>query len=75
MYVRKTWYPYYMADLIAGSQCVYQGNGLEHKLGKLRPHTEYAFRLRTCTDGDDSPLSTPVVVTTEESGKNGRQFS
>ena len=34
----------------------------------LAPHTQYIYRLRGITDGDEGPLSDPVTVTTEETG-------
>ncbi|XP_074654877.1 uncharacterized protein LOC141908654 [Tubulanus polymorphus] len=46
---------------------VWVGDATCCKLEKLKPYTSYTYRLRAHTAGDDSPLSDPVTVTTDES--------
>ena len=54
--------------LYDGFRCVYSGQGLGCHLTDLCPNTPHCFKLRAHTEGDDSPLSEGVTVTTHESG-------
>jgi len=62
-----------MYCVFLGSHLVYSGPEVCFTASNLKPHTQYSFKLRACTEGDESPMSETTTVTTEETG-NFRQI-
>lgn len=53
--------------LIEGvSNCIYNGADTKFLMEGLTPCSQYVFRLRTCTTGDDSPFSDGASITLDE---------
>ena len=52
----------------SGSRHVYYGKDLCYTITDLEPCTQYSFKLRASTEGDDSPFSDSVTAVTEENG-------
>ena len=50
------------------TKCVYTGKIPECEVLGLQPSTNYTFKVRAYTEGDESPFSDIVAITTEESG-------
>ena len=48
---------------------MYTGKVSECDVTNLQPNTNYTFKVRAYTEGDESPFSDTVAITTEESGK------
>ena len=53
----------------SGSQLVYTGTKLSYTATDLAPHTQYAYRVRAFTQGDDSPMSDITSTVTQETGE------
>ncbi|XP_064616049.1 LOW QUALITY PROTEIN: uncharacterized protein LOC135480207 [Liolophura sinensis] len=53
-------------ELFEGSSSVYTGTETCCSFEELKPLTEYRYKLRAYTEGDVSPFSDSVTVTTEE---------
>ena len=53
-----------------GPRCVYSGKERSCQFKDLAPCVKLVFRLRAYTEGDESPLSDPVDLLTEEAGKS-----
>lgn len=49
-----------------GIKLMWAGKDLKCTLLGLKPYTTYGLRMRACTEGDESPFSDTVQVTTEE---------
>ena len=49
---------------------MYSGKDLSIHISDLQPYTTYNFKLRTHTEGDDSPFSETIQVTTDEAGRS-----
>ncbi|XP_041370991.1 uncharacterized protein LOC121384598 [Gigantopelta aegis] len=56
---------YQLFEAVSGS-CVYTGKECCCDVDNLAPFTPYSFKLRAFTEGDESPFSDYVSVTTEE---------
>ena len=57
-------------QMFEGTKCIYDGPSCEYCMEELRPHKQYTVKVRGYTEGDMSPFSEAVSVTTEEDGKN-----
>ena len=56
------------------TKCVYTGKLPECEVTGLQPNTNYVFKVRAYTEGDESPFSDIVAITTEESGKSDKMI-
>ncbi|KAK3601002.1 hypothetical protein CHS0354_008111 [Potamilus streckersoni] len=54
-------------QLFDGIKCLYTGKESECEIKDLIPSTQYSFKIRAYTEGDESPFSDLVIITTEES--------
>ncbi|KAL3870808.1 hypothetical protein ACJMK2_038848 [Sinanodonta woodiana] len=54
-------------QLFDGIKCLYTGKESECEIKDLIPSTQYSFKVRAYTEGDESPFSDLVTITTDES--------
>lgn len=54
--------------VLLGNKIVYSGRSLQHEVTGLQSNMQYTFKVRACTEGDESAFSDTVSVTTEEAG-------
>ncbi|XP_048773172.1 uncharacterized protein LOC125678626 isoform X3 [Ostrea edulis] len=50
----------------SANKCVYTGKDLTCQIFGLQPCSQYTYKLRAFTEGDESPFSDPVTIVTEE---------
>ncbi|KAK3087329.1 hypothetical protein FSP39_004729 [Pinctada imbricata] len=55
---------YQLFDL---TKCVYTGKDTSCEVGNLLPCSQYTYKIRAYTEGDESPFSDTVTIVTEES--------
>uniref|UniRef100_A0A1I8G332 Fibronectin type-III domain-containing protein n=1 Tax=Macrostomum lignano TaxID=282301 RepID=A0A1I8G332_9PLAT len=60
-------------ELHCGQGLIYSGEETQYCLKNLSPATNYAFRLRVCTEVDKSPFSEAIIATTEEAAPSKPQ--
>ncbi|OWF39496.1 Usherin [Mizuhopecten yessoensis] len=54
-------------QLFDTTKCIFTGKELEFEISGLQPCTQYSYKLRAYTEGDESPFSDFAVIVTEES--------
>ncbi|XP_033764202.1 uncharacterized protein LOC117345255 isoform X3 [Pecten maximus] len=54
-------------QLFDTTKCIFTGKELEFDISGLQPCTQYSYKLRAYTEGDESPFSDFAVIVTEES--------
>lgn len=53
----------------ANNKCVYTGKDLTCQIFGLHPCSQYTYKLRAFTEGDESPFSEGITIVTEENGQ------
>ena len=54
--------------IFSGEKCLYEGKERNYTMKDIRPFTQYSFKVRAYTEGDESPFSEAVTIITEEAG-------
>ncbi|XP_060068103.1 uncharacterized protein LOC132548269 [Ylistrum balloti] len=54
-------------QLFDTTKCIFTGKELEFNITSLLPCTQYSYKLRAYTEGDESPFSDLALIVTEES--------
>lgn len=60
---------YDMFFFSANNKCVYTGKDLTCQIFGLHPCSQYTYKLRAFTEGDESPFSEGITIVTEENGQ------
>lgn len=58
-----------MVFFSANNKCVYTGKDLTCQIFGLYPCSQYTYKLRAFTEGDESPFSEGITIVTEENGQ------
>ena len=54
---------------IVGEKCIYRGREASFEFKDFLPFTQYCFKVRAFTEGDESGYSDVTTIITEEEGK------